>query len=196
MCTAVVIVALVAVRLWNYRGPRAAQPITGPLAAAALLLLAWAAGLSWAEIGLIPPTRTTVAYALGAVLVLIVFYALARPALRRRTPAPHPWRTAAVDIPLATVTFEEVAFRGVLWASIAHDAGPVWATAVSAALFGLWHLPPHRERAVVVLGTVLFTAVAGVVLAVLGQAGGGLLVPFAIHWAANGLGVLAVAGRR
>ncbi|WP_127506551.1 CPBP family intramembrane glutamic endopeptidase [Actinoplanes solisilvae] len=196
MLTAAVVLALVGVRLWNYRGPRTAQPITGPLAAAALLLLAWAAGLAVSEIGLTPPTTTTILYALGGVLTLAAFYALVLtfPRTRRTaTPSPRPWRTALIDIPLATVTFEEVAFRGVLWAAIAADAGPAWATGGTAVLFGLWHLPHQRERPVVVIGTVVFTAAAGFVLAVLCRAGGGLLVPFAVHWAANAFGVLAVA---
>jgi uncharacterized protein len=191
--TAVVILVMICVRVWNYRGPGAAQPITGPVAAGLLLLIAWGAEL---ELG--RPTGRSVAYALVGVLVLAACCAaaLAIPPIRRllaqATPAPHPWRSALRDIPLATVTFEEVAFRGVLWASIARDFGGAWATIVTAVLFGLWHIKPHRERPVVVAGTVAFTGLAGALLAVLCQAGGSLVVPFAIHWAANAFGVLTV----
>ncbi len=202
MLTAVTVLVMLVVRIWNHRGPRAAQPFTGPLAAFALLLLAWVAGLTPAETGLTTPTSKAFGYAAAGVLLLAAAYAVAlliprlREALRAADASPHPLRTALVSIPLATVTFEEVAFRGVLWASLAHDLGPAWATVLSAVLFGLWHLPPRRERLLLVAGTVVLTALAGVAFAVLRQAGDSLLVPLAVHWAANGLGVLAVAHAR
>ncbi|GAA2888717.1 hypothetical protein Acy02nite_70670 [Actinoplanes cyaneus] len=112
------------------------------------------------------------------------------PAARRffRTTYDRPWYTALVSVPLATVVVEEVAFRGVLWGLIDRDHGPVWATGVTALLFGLWHLAPERPWT-----DALFTAVAGVVLGVLRALGGGLLAPVLVHWAADGLGVLAAA---
>ncbi|MCO8270369.1 CPBP family intramembrane metalloprotease [Actinoplanes sp. TRM 88003] len=202
MLTAVVLLVMICVRVWNYRGQSAAQPFTGPLAAAALLLIAGAAGLPWADLGLGRPTSTSFSYAMTGVFALAVIYvvALLIPRIRRQlaqaTPAPHPWRAALLDIPLATVTFEEVAFRAVLWAALAQNTGPPWATVVTAALFGLWHIPPHRERLPVVVGTVVFTALAGALLSILTQAGGSLLIPFAIHWSANAFGVLAVKAAR
>jgi uncharacterized protein len=107
--------------------------------------------------------------------------------------------------------FEEAAFRGVLWGLIAHDHGPVWATSVSSVLFGLWHVLPasdlartntalqagrrsgRRRITLTVLGTVAFTTVAGIVFAELRRASGSLLAPIGLHWATNGLGVLAAA---
>jgi len=50
--------------------------------------------------------------------------------------------TAFLLIPLGTVLFEEVAFRGVLWGLLRRGRGTVTATAVSSALFGLWHVLP------------------------------------------------------
>ncbi len=44
-----------------------------------------------------------------------------------------------------------------------------------------------------VVGTVAFTTVAGVVFAVLREQSGSLLAPFLLHWATNGLGILAAA---
>jgi membrane protease YdiL (CAAX protease family) len=44
-----------------------------------------------------------------------------------------------------------------------------------------------------VLGTVAFTTVAGVVFSGLRHASGSLVAPAGVHWATNGLGVLAAA---
>jgi membrane protease YdiL (CAAX protease family) len=116
---------------------------------------------------------------------------------------------AFVTIPLSTVIFEEVAFRGVLWGLVAADHGPAWATGVSAALFGVWHvLPaldlvrtnqtlgrgaPARRTLWTVLGIVAFTTLAGLVFGELRHRTGSLLAPTLLHWATNGLGVLAAA---
>ena len=52
--TALVLTLLVmaGVNVWVHVGPRRAHPVTGPLAAALLLLVGRAAGLSWDELGL------------------------------------------------------------------------------------------------------------------------------------------------
>ncbi len=112
------------------------------------------------------------------------------PAARRffRTDYPRPWYTALVSVPLATVVFEEVAFRGVLWGLIDRDHGPIWATGVTALLFGLWHLGPGRPWT-----DALATGAAGVVLGTLRAVGGGVVAPMLVHWAADGLGVLAAS---
>jgi uncharacterized protein len=94
--------------------------------------------------------------------------------------------TALVAVPLSTVAVEEAAFRGALW--------PIaWATPV---LFGLWHvLPGSRTNAAAPSrwATFGFTFAAGVVFALLRHFSGGLLAPFVLHWAVNGLGVVAGA---
>jgi membrane protease YdiL (CAAX protease family) len=119
---------------------------------------------------------------------------------------------AAVVIPLGTVVFEEVAFRGVLWGLVRDRHGTVWATAVSSVLFGCWHVLPSLRlgevnpavaavvgpgaggRALAVAGAVVFTTVAGVLLCELRRRSGSLLAPVALHWAVNGLGVIFSAG--
>ena len=101
-------------------------------------------------------------------------------------------------IPIGTVLLEEVAFRGVLWGLLWRLGGTVVATAVSSALFGLWHILPSFLRAAVakdlkvigsavgqgrsaqviaVLGTVLFTAGSGVVFCELRRRSGSILAP-------------------
>jgi membrane protease YdiL (CAAX protease family) len=114
-----------------------------------------------------------------------------------------------VTIPLATVVFEETAFRGVLWGELERTAGGLAATAGSAVLFGVWHVLPalhvsrtsvvitgagrrsSRRTLLTVLGVVAGTALAGVVLAELRRRTGSLVAPMLVHWAANGCAVLA-----
>ena len=64
--------------------------------------------------------------------------------------------------------------------------GPTWPFAPAQG--------SRRRRArLTVLGTVAFTTFAGVVFAELRRGSGSLLAPFGLHWATNGLGVLAAA---
>jgi membrane protease YdiL (CAAX protease family) len=110
-----------------------------------------------------------------------------------------------VRIPLGTVLLEEVAFRGVLYGLVRHGYGVPWATVVSCALFGLWHVLPataltrnnpvagrvfDRRRWLLVPVTVLATGLAGAVLCEAQRRSGSLLTPMALHWAVNGLGYL------
>ncbi len=191
-----VLAVMAAFAVWARRGPAWVQPVTGPVFTVALLLVS---GLTWAQAGF---GDGSVRWAVvGAGLVATGYaVALSVPRLRRavagsahRLGARAAAYTALVAVPLATVLFEEVAFRGVLWGLLERDHGAGWAGAVTSILFGLWHARPRRDRPLVVLGTVLFTAAAGVVFALLRQHGGNLLAPVAVHWAANGFGVLASA---
>lgn len=222
---ALTVLVMAVVNVWVHVGPRRAHPVTGPLAAGVLLLVGRGAGLSWAELGLGREALLRgLAWGAVAVGVVAVGYAagVAVPATRRlfrdtryRVGPGSALAMAFVTIPLSTVVFEEVAFRGVLWGLVAADHGPAWATAVSAGLFGVWHVlpaldllrtnqtlrgdPPARHtlrtaRTVrTVLGTVAFTTLAGLVFGELRHRTGSLLAPVLLHWATNGLGVLASA---
>src|SRR5581483_2966669 len=130
---------------------------------------------------------------------------------RYRTDLGTAARTAFVVIPLGTVLFEEVAFRGVLWGLIRRERAAARATLVSSVLFGLWHIPPSLQlnrvnpavahlaggdragQVIAVAGAVVFTGLAGALLCELRRRSGSLLAPFGLHWATNGLGVLATA---
>jgi membrane protease YdiL (CAAX protease family) len=124
--------------------------------------------------------------------------------------------TALVAIPLGTVLFEEVAFRSVLWGLLSREFGVLTATVLSACLFGLWHVLPatvlarthtsvrgrpapghssagRRRVAITVFVTIAFTTLAGIVFAELRRRSGSLIAPIGLHWATNGLGVLAAA---
>ena len=189
MTLAAALAFLVVVRVWTRRGPPRVLLITGPLTAVLLVLLS---GLSPAAAGL---TLSGFGYAVSGAIVVLLGYgcALLIPAARRALAAPgfeRPWFTALIAVPLSTVVFEEAAFRGVLWELIARDHGTAWAVGVTAVLFGLWHISPDTGIGAQV-GTVAFTTLAGVVLALLRDVSGGLAAPIAVHWAANGLGVLA-----
>jgi membrane protease YdiL (CAAX protease family) len=217
---AIVIAFLVLVNVVDIRVGHASL-VLGPVGAAALLVLARWAGLGWNELGLGQGTwRRGLLWALvaiGAVAVVLAVGALLplpRSAFRDTRYDlgwAHALRTAFVLIPLGTVLFEEVAFRGVLWGLLRRRHGTWVATSVSSALFGLWHVLPSlglaasdqalgntvgrgtSGQALTVVGTVLFTGLAGVVFCELRRRSGSLLAPAGLHWATNGLGVLAAA---
>jgi membrane protease YdiL (CAAX protease family) len=119
--------------------------------------------------------------------------------------------TSLVLVPVGTVLLEEVAFRGVLWGLLRRAYGTVAATTVSSLLFGLWHALPSLGLAsdnraitatvgtgksaqlITVLSTMAFTTCAGVVFCELRRRSGSVLAPAGLHWAVNGLSVLASA---
>ncbi|MFN8126487.1 MAG: type II CAAX endopeptidase family protein [Candidatus Nanopelagicales bacterium] len=176
-------------------------------------------GCSWADLGLAPRTwfRGVV---WGGVAILIVFAIYAVGTTWKRTrPAFHDQNIAGlslprlfwqslVELPFGTVLFEEVAFRGVLWAMLARRYGVVWATVWSALLFGLWHILPsldlhlrnerlgqvggggHRARITAIVGSVVTTAIGGLVFCLLRIGSGSLFAPMGLHWATNGWGYL------
>jgi uncharacterized protein len=113
---------------------------------------------------------------------------------------------AFVRVPWGTVLLEEVAFRAVLpavlWARVRLSV----AVAVSAVLFGLWHILPamgmdtvnpvatdtvgQLPTWVTVAGAVASTTVAGLWLHFLRHGSGSVLGPMIAHWSTNGLGYL------
>jgi membrane protease YdiL (CAAX protease family) len=214
------IVILVVVNVVDVRVPHASL-VVGPACAAVLLALARLSGLSWAELGLGPGTwRRGAAWAAAAIgiVALAMTIGAALPATRgafRDSRYHLGWAqalvTAFILIPVGTVLVEEVAFRSVLWGLIRRQRGPAVATVASSALFGLWHILPsmgltasspaigsaigrgRSAQEATVLGTVAFTAVSGVVFCELRRRSGSVLAPAGLHWAVNGLGVLASA---
>lgn len=118
---------------------------------------------------------------------------------------------AAVRIPVGTVLWEEVAFRGVLQAALRRVMPRGAAVTVTSAVFGIWHVRPTagalrvnglagdrgRARAGVLAG-VAVTAAAGVFLSWLRERSGRLAAPVLLHLAANSGGLVAawaVSGR-
>jgi membrane protease YdiL (CAAX protease family) len=211
---------LVVVNVVDVRVPHASLAV-GPASAVVLLWLARCAGLSWAELGLGPGTwRRGAAWAaaiigvVGVVLAAGAALPLTRHAFRDSRYElgwPDALLTAFVLIPVGTVLVEEIAFRGVLWGLFRRLRGTVFATVASSLLFGLWHVLPslglasdnaavgnavgtgRSAQLVAILGTVAFTAASGVVFCELRRRSGSLLAPAGLHWATNGLSVLASA---
>ena len=216
----VVVPILAVVNVVDVRVQHAALGV-GPACAALLLVVARLAGLSWAELGLGPGTwrrgliwAAAIIGAVALVLAVGVALPLTREAFRDsryRLDWGAALLTSLVYIPVGTVLLEEIAFRGVLWGLLRRARGTATATIVSSALFGLWHVLPSLDlakdnqaiggavgtgqsaQAVTVLATVLFTGLAGVVFCELRRRSGSLLAPAALHWATNGLSVLASA---
>ena len=174
-------------------------------------------GNSWTDMGLgwryLLPGLIWAAAAIGLVTAVYVVGSL----FRRTRAAFHDERMgemsggrlmfqALVEVPFGTVLFEEIAFRGVLFAMLARRYGLIWAIVGSALLFGLWHILPsigtheqnpalgsvvgegRRGNVLAVVLSVLTTALAGVLFAGLRVFSGSVLAPMGFHWATNGLG--------
>jgi membrane protease YdiL (CAAX protease family) len=190
-----------------------------PLAAAALLGLARWRGLSWAQLGLSRERlRSGALWAAGAIGVVALLYLVgvllpvSRPAFldaRYHFGVAGALMSALIIIPIGTILLEEVAFRSVLWGMLSRHMVTWRVLVTSSVLFGLWHILPSMHLAsanhgvgaavagtgasaglLVVLGTVAFTALGGVVAGELRRRSGSLLASAGMHWATNGLGVL------
>ncbi len=109
-------------------------------------------------------------------------------------------------IPVGTVAWEEIAFRGVLHAALRRVLAEPAATAAGCAVFGLWHIRPTAEalavnrlaasrgaRITAVTAVAAGTAGAGALLSLLRERSGSLAAPVLLHLAANCAGPLASA---
>ena len=186
--------------------------VAGISATAGLAVVAWKHGLTWTDMGLGRSTWVTGALWSLAIVVLVggvIGIAGAVPGLRHlfaddritEVSGAETARKALLDIPFGTVLIEEFAFRGVLLALGTIVWSTPWAVAWTSLLFGLWHISPALEMHdshnatqgsswVTVVGTVFFTGLSGVGFALLRIFTGSLFPPAALHWAANGTGVV------
>jgi membrane protease YdiL (CAAX protease family) len=188
------------------------------VAGALLIVLARRRGLTWRDLGLASADlgsgwrwgRLGAAVCSSTVAlspVLARRWGLGRQILGDRRAALPPrqvaWQ-ALVRIPIGTAAFEEIAFRGVLFALLHHAAGGRVALVGSSAAFGLWHVGPtlaalrvndvEGEHACPTAAAVASTAVLGVALAGLRLRSGHVLACWLAHWMSNAVG-LAVAAR-
>ena len=220
LAVVVTVVILVVVNVVDVKVPHASLA-AGPVCAGVLLGLGRLAGLSWPELGVGPGTwRRGLKWA-GVIIGIAAVVLAAGAALpltrelyrdsRYHLSLGDALLTTFVLIPVGTVLLEEVAFRGVLWGLLRRIGGTAVATCVSSALFGLWHILPslgltgdneaigsvvgrgRSAQVVAVLGTVAFTALSGVVFCELRRRSGSVLASAGLHWAVNGLSVLASA---
>jgi uncharacterized protein len=178
--------------------------------AALLLLTAWRAGLSAADVGL-SRARVPAGLAVGAAIASVVAVVIVTGGLLPWTrPLFEDQRIADVEnlaglayqtlvrIPLGTVVLEELAFRGVLLALLAERWSTGIAVAVSSLLFGLWHVLPTLDalaandlatslpaQTVSVTAAVVATAAVGVLFCCLALATESLVAPVVVHATTN-----------
>ncbi|MFI6596437.1 CPBP family intramembrane glutamic endopeptidase [Nonomuraea sp. NPDC050536] len=210
---------LVAANVMNNRVAPRLAPLTSAVATAALVAMARRTGVSWQELGFEHGRRGAAAG--GALAAAVAAGYTAGIAIPRTRPLFHDERAlslsraraleeALLQVPVGTVLLEEVGFRGALYGMLRRTRGTAAATAVSSALFGLWHIlpaidmaranpalgaltagesPSHLDTARVVAGSVVSTAAAGVLFCELRRRAG-LLAPTLLHISTNSLGYL------
>jgi membrane protease YdiL (CAAX protease family) len=190
-------------------------------ATGALLAAARSSRLSWDDLGLARHRlRAGLGWGAAGAAAVACGYAgaLAVPALRPLLAdarvagligAPLA-RRVLVGIPFGTVLWEEVAFRAVLLAALSRLSSVRASAAISATVFGIWHVRPTlsalaandltegpvTRAGAVVLGC-LSTGAGGALLVWLRLRSGSLMAPALLHLATNSLGTLAaVAAHR
>jgi membrane protease YdiL (CAAX protease family) len=169
----------------------------------ALALLARSFGLTADELGLARATWRSGALAalgvfivVGAVVAIVVWLGRDATSLddgRVQVDAGSMVWKALVVIPIGTVLMEELAFRGIILALGRRATSTRNAVLVSSAAFGVWHVitawntasGASSSRVLAVAGTVVATAVLGVVLCGLRLRFRSLLPPIAAHTALN-----------
>ncbi len=193
--------------------PAVAYVPTNVTVGAVLLLVARRSGASWEDLGLSRRRirrGVTVGAVAGSAAIVAMLLAAALPMTRgffndARVSADAPgWERlyqTVIRIPVGTVAFEELAFRGVLLAVLCRRLRLPAAVGVNSALFGLWHIVPTLSTATandieglarvgLVTGSVLATAVGGVVFCTLRVRGRHVLAPAMLHVAFNDTGYL------
>lgn len=216
LATGGVIGSLALINVVKHLVPSSAGVVLGVGSAAALLAGARASGLSWAQLGLSrrqlrSGAKWAVAAigAVGTIYLAGVLVPSTRTAFldaRYQFAVIDALKAAFVVIPLSTVLLEEVAFRSVLWGMLHRHMSTTKVVLASSVLFGLWHVLPSLDFAaargladgspdagattLVVLGTVVFTAVGGLVAGELRRRSDSVVASAGMHWATNALGVL------
>jgi membrane protease YdiL (CAAX protease family) len=209
--TVTVLVLFTVARQFHVLGP---LPVSIGLLTAALALIAWSAGATAADLGL---GRAGVLAGLGygaAALLAVLLVLLVAAVIPATSGFLHDSRAQisggrllfelGVPIVLLTAIPEEFAFRGILLGSGCRLWGPWRASLVSSALFGLWHIAPtfgtmadNQEfrgatastvgQALLVLGAVAVTFLAGLAFCWLRLRSRSLIAPVMAHAATNGL---------
>jgi uncharacterized protein len=214
-----VLVLFNAARSLGLLGPPRYVYVPVSVLTAALVVIAWTASATRADLGLDrADIRAGVHYGAGAlgIVLLVLIVAAVIPVTngflhdsRAQISGGRMLYELGVSILLLTAIPEEFAFRGVLLGSALRLWGPWRASLITSALFGLWHIVPtlhtmRDNRAVigataslagevlVVLGAIAVTFVAGLLFCWLRLRSRSLIAPVMAHFATNGL-ALAVA---
>lgn len=210
--TAISVVALLGARnIGELRLPGAAYVPTNVALGAVLVSISRGSGSSWDELGLHRRhvrRGLTMGTAAAAGAITGMLAAAAAPATRRLFDDERVPRYASgserlyqtvVRIPVGTVAFEELAFRGVLLGLLRRRLPAAAAVTVDSALFGLWHIVPTMatartnhitglRRVGLVTGSVLATTAGGAALCALRMRARHLLAPALLHLGFNDAG--------
>jgi uncharacterized protein len=150
------VAVLVAANVLNNRVAPRLAPLTSVVATGALLTLARRSGLSWSDLGFHERARgLRIGGVLAAAVAAVYGAGIAIPTTRRffrderalSLSRARALEEALLQVPFGTVLLEEVGFRGVLHGLLSRSHGAGTATAVSSALFGLWHVLPAIDMA-------------------------------------------------
>jgi membrane protease YdiL (CAAX protease family) len=189
--------------------------LAGGIAAyAGLFAIYRLSGLRLTEIGL---ARSKIAHGVRVSLILVaVLFGLAVAAYlitgdsfkdpRYHLSIGNALYVAFITVPLGTVIFEELTFRGIVPAMLEKLRSHRLAVFGSSILFGLWHLPTAMgingtlknnnlllaEQASL-LFVFLFTTAMGFLLIYLRYKSDSLIVPIACHWFVNAAAVILAA---
>lgn len=109
--------------------------------------------------------------------------------------------SALFIVPIQTVLFEEMAFRGIMPALLKNIDAAFWfSIIISSLLFGLWHILSapkgnligvNSSSNLLIIGSVFAaTTVAGALLYFLRYKSGSLVAPIMVHWFVNGLAIV------
>jgi len=184
-------------------------PVKLAIAAGYLLWARRSAGLSWSELGLgradMGSGLRWGALAIAVVAGIVLLLVATSPSHFEDSSVAHDstavrYLEPLLLIPLQTVLFEEVIFRGVLLGVLLRWTQRGYAIGASAIVFGLWHLPPALHDASgdgfsgglgIVVGTITFTTIAGLIFGWLRLRSGSLLAPALAHIASNSFAYVA-----
>ena len=199
---------------WNNLAGRQAwhqrwYPLANLAATGTALAAAAASGLTTGDLGLAHDRLgaglrcgAAPSGAVAAAWVVLAAVPATRPALADQRITGLTWPEVAyqvtVRIPAGTVLWEEVAFRGVLQATLRRVLPRPAALAVTSGVFGLWHVRPTVQALRInqlaasrwatvgsVAATVTGTAAAGLLLSWLRERSGSLAAPVLLHLSAN-----------
>ena len=115
--------------------------------------------------------------------------------------------SSLVLLPLKTVFFEELAFRGFLLSLLFKTKNNrMFATIASSLLFGLWHIGTAGKLSsqgidggatisspLTIFGVFIVTTLAGIVFCELRWRSKSLVAPIAVHWFINGIAIVLAA---
>ena len=214
LLTVGVLVLFTVARAFGLFGPPRYVYVSVGLLTVALVLIAWTAGATCADLGLgWTDMRAGLRYGVGAfgIVLMVLVIAAVIPATngflhdsRAEIGGERLLYELGVSIVLLTAIPEELAFRGVLLGSALRLWSPLRASLITSALFGLWHIAPTLHtmsdnrsvsglaasvggRVLVVFGSIAVTSVAGLAFCWLRLRSRSLLAPIMAHIATNGL---------